>query len=268
MQDRFSTCPGGQVENLSYEQPLRGILSSFRTRSEDTVSHAPIQIEVHTPERRRRRGVTVCAGCCCCCCCLHTVGGLIGALVGAGFRKKDPVPPPSRFIHPSAEVLDEFHPEAAPAGRTTLRTVGRISRGLSSPRPNPTTAPSATPLRRFLRSKLTPTRAAQKGISVTALYWLVVLGLIPVACVGFALYDGARISSDNMLAICLGVTALGLPAIQLAAAFVTAFFTLLWPVEERSERLHKIGAIALSSVIGTVLGIGLMALCCIPMMRR
>ena len=48
-------------------------------------SHDPTEVRVvaHPPERRRQRsGAPAQAGqCCCCCCCLHTLGGLIGALV-------------------------------------------------------------------------------------------------------------------------------------------------------------------------------------------
>src|SRR5260370_42138891 len=39
-------------------------------------------IECHPPERRRRTGIRMCHGCCCCCCCcLHTVGGILGAVI-------------------------------------------------------------------------------------------------------------------------------------------------------------------------------------------
>ena len=43
---------------------------------------------VHPPERgsRGRKYVVVYSCCCCCCCCLHTVGGVVGAIAGAGFR--------------------------------------------------------------------------------------------------------------------------------------------------------------------------------------
>jgi hypothetical protein len=45
-----------------------------------------VAVIVHPPERRRRRSSVIAAQaccCCCCCCCLHTVGGLIGGLVGS-----------------------------------------------------------------------------------------------------------------------------------------------------------------------------------------
>jgi hypothetical protein len=44
-----------------------------------------IKLTAHPPERARQRGsVTLPVGCCCCCCCcLHTLGGLIGGIVGS-----------------------------------------------------------------------------------------------------------------------------------------------------------------------------------------
>jgi hypothetical protein len=57
-----------------------------------------IRVTVHPPERRRRHSSVVAAQaccCCCCCCCLHTIGGLIGGLVGSLLRVR-PSPPPVR----------------------------------------------------------------------------------------------------------------------------------------------------------------------------
>lgn len=54
-------------------------------------------LERHPPERRAKRGVIVaCPGsCCCCCCCLHTLGGIIGASLGARKVSKASVGTPS-----------------------------------------------------------------------------------------------------------------------------------------------------------------------------
>jgi hypothetical protein len=47
-----------------------------------------VAVIVHPPERRRQRSPVIAAQacCCCCCCCLHTIGGLVGALVGSLMR--------------------------------------------------------------------------------------------------------------------------------------------------------------------------------------
>ena len=56
---------------------------------------APVEVTVHLPERRRRPSSVIAAQaccCCCCCCCLHTIGGLVGGLVGSLLRVR-PSPP-------------------------------------------------------------------------------------------------------------------------------------------------------------------------------
>jgi hypothetical protein len=61
---------------------------------------SPIDLHVHPPERRRARTVALPCGCCCCCCCLHSIGGLIGALIGTfipGRRPPEPYPPPGYY---------------------------------------------------------------------------------------------------------------------------------------------------------------------------
>jgi hypothetical protein len=43
-----------------------------------------VTVTAHPPERARQGGsVVLPCGCCCCCCCLHTIGGLVGGLVGS-----------------------------------------------------------------------------------------------------------------------------------------------------------------------------------------
>jgi hypothetical protein len=44
-----------------------------------------VRLTAHPPERHRRAGPVIlpCACCCCCCCCLHSVGSVIGGLVGS-----------------------------------------------------------------------------------------------------------------------------------------------------------------------------------------
>lgn len=77
-----------------------------------------VAVTAHPPERARGGGsVVLPCGCCCCCCCLHTIGGLVGGIVGsvqavakAPRRVQDPdFPFPYR--------LDEFEEEGTfPAG--------------------------------------------------------------------------------------------------------------------------------------------------------
>jgi hypothetical protein len=60
---------------------------------------APVEVTVHPPERRRRHSSVIAAQaccCCCCCCCLHTIGGLIGGLVGSLLHVRPSPPVPSQ----------------------------------------------------------------------------------------------------------------------------------------------------------------------------
>lgn len=62
----------------------------------------PLTFTAHPPERRRRRSSVIAAQaccCCCCCCCLHSIGGLVGALVGSLVR----VQPTPKEVDPDAE---------------------------------------------------------------------------------------------------------------------------------------------------------------------
>lgn len=58
---------------------------------------ARIAVIAHPPEHRRSRNpVIMNCGCSCCCCCLHSVGGVVGAIVGLALANRSAVtgPPP------------------------------------------------------------------------------------------------------------------------------------------------------------------------------
>lgn len=70
----------------------------------------------HPPERRRRSTTLLSAGCCCCCCCcVHTLGGIVGAVVGA--RRKD-IPAPETLTTPEAVRIEA---EKKAANRLVIR---------------------------------------------------------------------------------------------------------------------------------------------------
>jgi len=57
-----------------------------RNRKSATPVAAPsIRLTAHPPERHRRADPVIlpCACCCCCCCCLHSLGSLVGGIVGS-----------------------------------------------------------------------------------------------------------------------------------------------------------------------------------------
>jgi hypothetical protein len=75
---------------------------------------AEVIVTVHPPERRHRGGVVVpsCACCSCCCCCLHTIGGLVGAVMGSVQKIPESVaPPPQELDSPYLQRRDEIEEE-------------------------------------------------------------------------------------------------------------------------------------------------------------
>jgi hypothetical protein len=79
----------------------------------------PVRVTAHPPERARRGApVTLpCGCCCCCCCCLHTIGGLIGGVVGSVAQiRPSPRPVDPDFPFPfRRDELDEDAPTVAPS---------------------------------------------------------------------------------------------------------------------------------------------------------
>jgi hypothetical protein len=78
-----------------------------------------VEMTAHPPERRRHGGAVVlpCGCCCCCCCCLHSLGSLIGGIVGSVQSVKAP-PRPVDPDFPFPFRRDEFDVEGPvlPAG--------------------------------------------------------------------------------------------------------------------------------------------------------
>jgi hypothetical protein len=73
----------------------------------------PVRVTAHPPERARRGAPVIlpCGCCCCCCCCLHTIGGLVGGVVGSVAQ----IRPRTRPVDPDFPFpfrRDEFDEEA------------------------------------------------------------------------------------------------------------------------------------------------------------
>jgi hypothetical protein len=87
-----------------------------------------IVLTSHPPERDRRfrrqpAQAGGCCCCCCCCCCLHSVGGLLGAALGASmFARPDEV----EDHEPPRPTLDEDDRDE-PSPRRTPREEGSLS---------------------------------------------------------------------------------------------------------------------------------------------
>lgn len=72
----------------------------------------PIRVTAHPPERARRGAPVLlpCGCCCCCCCCLHTIGGLVGGVVGSVTQvrhRTKPVDPDFPFPYRRDELDEE-----------------------------------------------------------------------------------------------------------------------------------------------------------------
>jgi hypothetical protein len=235
------------------------------------VAASPIHVQVHPGERGRRRGVVLNAGCCCCCCCccLHTIGGVLGAMLGSAPAPGGSLPqhwvPPS----PGSDVLEEFDPSRRPSAGSA-DSIDRIGPPTSEEIVQALTTPSSPPpedeypLPNY-RPPIGPA-PPMKGLSGVALYWIVLVILTPIASVALAFAESKPRDGEEILAWFLGVLFLGLPAVQLAASVVASILILFWPPEERPRRLQQIGRITLWSVCGTGIGLGVMALFCIPCM--
>ncbi len=208
----------------------------------------PVQVQVHPAERGRRGGVvlygTCC--CCCCCCCLHTIGGVVGAILGS--IPSDPVASERRWVPPSplsSDVLAEFDPS-----KPLRNAEEHISAALPEPVPSPQSEVPATPA---LGSSSSQNPDAERGMSGVALYWLVLLILMPVTVI-----LGATAFSDPFRPMDVGsgfwTLLLGLPAVQLIASMVSSLLVWLWPPVQRRKQWSGIQRITAYAILGTVVG--------------
>jgi hypothetical protein len=173
----------------------------------------PIEVHVHPPERGRGTPVILPTGCCCCCCCcLHTIGGLIGGLVGT----TQTIDPPPRPVDPNFPF---------PFRRDELEQAGPL-------------------------------------LPLALLYWLLVCFGIGLTMLWVLLFERARpeeaFLTGGFIAIMI------LPGIQLGASLLALFAVLLFYADQTAA-LMRLGRISLWSLVGTLIGGGLMGMGCILM---
>jgi hypothetical protein len=221
------------------------------------MAQTPIQIRVHPPERRQRRGVVLYGTCCCscCCCCLHVIGGVLGALLGSAPANQAPArrtPPPEAlekfryFIQPTASDRGAEGPEEAITPANTGLTESPPTADMPALPTIPSPDVSAPPDRR---------------LPGTYLYWVTVLVLTVIACLGGSRRSGP--TAEHVLLVVFGY----LPAVQLAAALVAALLVFLWPADERPLHWHTIWRIARGAFLGTILGLLVMSPCLLPLFK-
>jgi len=198
---------------------------------------SPIVVVTHPTERRRgRTAVPVQAGpccCCCCCCCLHSLGGIIGAAIGANLG----VPEPRNYM-PLLSYWDEEETEASPP---SLPPGEGITAAAPVPAGREPLQPS-DPERRFgLRNS---------GPSAVGLFWWTFLVLALLGFVGFNVWAGG-----GGVSIVGGVILLlTLPAFQLGAGLVAALILAMSSRSDKSYQFRQLGKILLGMVAGTMVG--------------
>jgi hypothetical protein len=91
----------------------------MQRQHDKTIPAVEVTLTAHPPERPRNpTSVTLpCGCCCCCCCCLHTIGGLIGGIVGSVTPiPREPRPVDPDFPFPFRRDEEEEDPMPVPAG--------------------------------------------------------------------------------------------------------------------------------------------------------
>jgi hypothetical protein len=92
---------------------------SSRKSSQTNGAAGPVRVTAHPPERARRGAPVIlpCGCCCCCCCCLHTIGGIVGGVVGSVTQiRPRPRPVDPDFPFPfRRDELDEDAPTVPPS---------------------------------------------------------------------------------------------------------------------------------------------------------
>lgn len=84
-----------------------------KSKPTDGPAEPSIRFTAHPPERRRRPAPVIlpCACCSCCCCCLHSLGSLIGGIVGSvkplNLPPREPSDPDFPFPFRRDELDDE-----------------------------------------------------------------------------------------------------------------------------------------------------------------
>lgn len=106
--------------------------------------------------------------------------------------------------------------------------------------------------------------------SAAKFYWpiMAVCSVLAVVCCGFH-YDHVYSHPGQNLLVGGFLLLLGLPVVQLVASAVSALvITCAAHPEERGDYLWSLGKITLGSVAGTVGGVAVMAVMCVPFMMR
>jgi hypothetical protein len=175
---------------------------------------------------------------------LHALGGMIGAIVGslpANDARSSKTLPPGALDKWQASI-DRPGAEGVPDEAIAARDFGITE----------ATPPSEIPLEPGLCAP--NLRDFKKwGLSGAGLYWLSLLVLMPIACVGAGIYLGNSLEGGILLVV-FGL----LPIVQLAACLLAALLVFNRHADERPELWREIGRITAYTFVGTIVGIVVM----------
>jgi hypothetical protein len=191
-------------------------------------------IECHPPERRRRTEIRMCHGsCCCCCCCLHTVGGIVGAVIAPNLGTQA-----TAWSHLSLIAYweeEEFQSGQAYGAKGDPQA---ITEKVPAAPAHPVMRPGAVP------------NIAKPGISAVQVFWLLSLALTVLgAFIGIAQEGGSG------FIVGLVILALVFPAVQLVSAILVALWLSVSARQDKWFQLRQVGKITLGLFLGTVAGI-------------
>jgi hypothetical protein len=203
-------------------------------------------IECHPPERRRRTEIRMCANCCCCCCCLHTVGGIVGAVMApklGGYQS-------TAWSHLS--LIEYWEEEDYDPGAATGARVGQEAITEKMP---------TSPQRPVARAGAMPD-IARTGVSAVKVFWLLTLA---------ATILGALIgASEGGGGVIIGLVILMLvfPAVQLICAIIVGVGFACTSRPDKWFQLKQLGKLTLGLFVGTVAGYMAMVVIGVILSRR
>jgi hypothetical protein len=207
---------------------------------------ARVTVTVHPPEHGRRANVPAQAGgccCSCCCCCLHTIGGIVGAVIGPklGERPKD-------WSH--LALMDDWDEDEYRPGASADAALDPEAITENAPPPAKESADS-----RFDVGD-SPIALSAARRSAASLFWWTLLVMSIGWMVWHSLADPNRMGEPGSRIVAAAFFLVLLyPLVQLAAALVTAFILAVSSRLDKRYQFGQLGKLTLGTVAGTVAGI-------------
>jgi hypothetical protein len=179
---------------------------------------------------------------------LHTLGGVIGAAIAPALGRG---PEPRSYL-PLTSYWEETY-DPAPWARSA-RDPEAVTRGRDAltAQEVPLAAPDEP--RRAADDDRNYTLPSSTSPSAVKVFWWTVLGLVIAGLVLFTVQSGFSTRGMGEVVVVAIILLLVLPAVQLAAAVVTALVLAVVPGADKGYQFKQLGKIVLGLVAGTILG--------------